>query len=52
MRLLDGVLFTVPYNISSCVCLVFFSCYFQGTKIGNNHIVHMCDRGIHGKVKF
>lgn len=27
MRLLDGVLFAVPYNMSSCVCLVFFSCY-------------------------
>lgn len=27
-RLLDGVSLTVPYSISSCVCLVFFICCF------------------------
>lgn len=27
MRLLLGVLFAVPYNMSSWVCLVFFICY-------------------------
>lgn len=34
IRLLDGVLIAVPYNMSSCVCLVFFSCYFK-PKINN-----------------
>lgn len=28
IRLLDGVLIIVPYSISSCICLVFFICYF------------------------
>lgn len=32
IRLLDGIRFAVPYNISSCVCLVFFICCYVTDK--------------------
>lgn len=39
MRLLDGVLFEVPYNMSSCVCLVFFICCYQKKKRRKNAVI-------------
>lgn len=50
-RLLAGVCLTVPYSISSCVCLVFFICCFQTDENKVYSFTHSSNGRISARVK-